>query len=244
MYENCPDKFLEGETVISLGFSCVVKRTLHELLKVSTIQFPFDFIGSPPWAFMPVFKHMVEGHNLPLTIAKKKVMSNEPEFMVWEELYIRILHHLRSGTSDEVNSFKTTFLRCCERLNSVMSTSKRIIAIRLEEWMCERVIDPVLETKYQICESDYLKQLLMYIRKHFPRLEFFIILITSSTTTPTYDRASGLISIPKNKDMNITWEDGDALKRILIMYKGFISTSIGSVSTTTRRIVRIRRTKK
>jgi len=215
------------DLVASLGSTCVASRFADTCLRggAACARMPFDNVATPAWT---VFDLLQDDLVVPTTPAPtfRKLSSHEgwPPNWTWMERYLRVPHHIdrsqESVSAEEASGVVETFARRCARLRAALASAGRVLFVRVEEWSRGRHVHTEHHrARYeQRTELEYLREACVSVRRRLPRLATLTLFFTQTSTSPCFDRASGVLSLPLPPERYVTWESGvqlmeDAVER-------------------------------
>ncbi len=175
--------FHKYDKVISLGSNCFIKKYL-DCKKNPNETFFFDYLGISMWSINELLKYNfkdllnIKDYEL-LQIFNKNSDSKIKESIINKKYFIRFPHDLQSNLNN-FKEFKEKYERRIERLQNYFKNCKKILFIRLEENMTDRIIYPEYEEKYKITELEYINEFSNLIKKLYPNLEITIIYISKN----------------------------------------------------------------
>ena len=202
--------FKKYDKIISLGFNCYIKRFMEEEgIKQETNL--FDYIGTPMWGINEFIENDFSKLTLIDDFEKMKITSKEPEnIFTNKRYYFRFKHDNlipNKGTNKvNINSFsklKSTLERRIQRFNSMLSSPKKILFIRLEQDNTNRIEYEEYKEKDKIPELEYVILFSKIIKNKYPLINFNILFI-SKTNENKYDTENSILII-KNRE-NIVWK--------------------------------------
>jgi len=212
-------------------------------LKISQETNFFDYIGTPMWAinklFENDFKEILNFNNYDVL----RIIKNELFVLTNKTYYVRVLHEfnnksfainnrlganlllnmeqLKKYTMREINKtftkFKDSYERRIIRLKYLLSNEKKVLFIRYEEPLKNRIMYNEYKEYYKKSELEYIKDYYNIIKNQYPNLNFQIIYLSQIHPT-SYLKEFNLIilSFKKEKEpiLNIFNKNKDFLNKI------------------------------
>ena len=186
--------------VISLGFNCFIKKFTNDIGINQETNF-FDYIGTSMWAINKLFENDFTNLFNEEEYENLKILTDNLCVTTNKQYYFRFLHDFKNNTNinlinkkfmvdktieqkiiDDIkiqfNKFKETYERRIIRLKDLLLKEKKILFIRLEETMNNRIIYDEYKSYFEKSELDYILDYSKMIKKNYPNLDFKIIYIS------------------------------------------------------------------
>ena len=125
-------KMFSKYTIISLGYSCCVKKYTEKSLMIKTHTNFFDYIGTSMWSINKLFENNFRDL-FEINDYKHMQITNELSCSTNVKYYLRMLHDLKTLSYKDFESFKYSYSRKISRLYCILQHNKNILFIRIEE---------------------------------------------------------------------------------------------------------------
>ena len=165
--------------ILSLGGNCFIKKYLNYIGVNQETNF-FDYIGSSMWSINELFENdfsnlfnLDEYENFEIK-KNVKLVTNKRYYLIFKHDFSK-----KYSIKSLFLKFTEKYTRRINRLKDLLLNEKKIIFIRLEESLIDRIIYKEYEDKFKKSEFDYLKDFINIIKNKYPNLDFEIIYISS-----------------------------------------------------------------
>lgn len=184
--------------IISLGYNCFIKTYTNNISIKQETNF-FDYIGISMWAINKLFENNFTNLFNEDEYENLKIMTDNLYAITNKQYYLRCIHEFKNNTNinlikfnidktidqkiiDDVklqfNTFKERYERRIIRLKDLLTKEKKILFIRLEEIMKDRIIYDEYKSYFEKSELDYIIDYSKMIQINYPNLDFKIIYIS------------------------------------------------------------------
>jgi hypothetical protein len=197
------DKIIKEYQIVPLGYNCFVKKYLN-YIGISQETQLFDYIGSSMWGINNFiendYKNLFNLNEYELL----QINTNKTEEIVThKKYYFRFLHDLKDvpkknydikyinnkyskniikiqNRNNDIlfNNFQEKYERRIIRFIDLINTKNKIIFIRIEEKINNRIMYDFIKDNYYKDEIEYLKDFTNIIKKINNNMEFYIIFIS------------------------------------------------------------------
>ncbi len=176
--ENFVTKYDE---VISLGNNCYAKMYTERYLHISKETDFFDYIGSPMWSIVELFKNDFTN------LYKKEEYEMLQAWIDASASYVTNTRYNLKFRHDFVDypikettfiHFKNKYERRKIRLMNKIRNLKKILFIRLEEQITNKNILEKFKDNYKDNEYEYIKEFIREIKGINPKLEVTVIYLS------------------------------------------------------------------
>lgn len=178
------------DEVVSIGFNCFPKKYI--LAYIANVENKyFDYVGTPCWAVLELFKNNFSNLDC---IEKIKIKKN---FNVHtnKKYYVRHLHSC-FNEKNNINVMNSIENRA-QRIRDLLKTNKKVLFIRLEESMVDRIIYDEYAEFYKKSEDDYLIEISDWLKNN-TSLDFKIIYLNQYKKY--YDNCHNILYIQDDID--------------------------------------------
>jgi hypothetical protein len=224
--------------IISLGYNCCPKKFTN-YINISQPTNLFDYIATPMWGINELLENDYTGLTDINNYKIIPIMKNDNEILTNLKYYFRFLHDFKnqeitnSDDEDNVleffdkmilvrmqfNEFKNKYERRIVRFKELLKNEEKILFIRYEEPIKNRIIYDEYKIRYQKEELEYIRDFALIIKKQYPDLEFKIIYISYKHDTKKEDN----ITILKMEETLDTADDsGPKFTNLFNKYKDFL----------------------
>lgn len=163
------------DEVISLGFNCFPKRYIERQRIAQTAIKYFDHVGTPCWAILELLKN--DFRNL-CDVKPIKINSNSDN-----KIYTNTQYYVRHPHYNFEDCFKDKTIESiknrAQRFKDLLKTDKKVLFIRLEESMNNRIIYEEYSEFYKKTEGEYLTEISDWLKNN-TKLKFKIIYLNNS----------------------------------------------------------------
>lgn len=185
--------FENNNNFISIGYNCFFKKFLKiKFLNKKETNF-FDNIGISMWGINELLLSDFEDFFNPDNYKQIKIKNNENnEFLSNVKYYVRFPHDLPIAEFDGnfngkyFNNFINMYSRRKNRLYDLLSNCKKVVFLRLEEDVDDRIIYPEYGDKFKTGEFENLLVFTEIIKNKFPNLNFTVIYVSRTIETNIY----------------------------------------------------------
>ena len=195
--------FKKYDEVISLGYNCFAKKYIEENIN-NTAYMYFDYVGSSAWGILEIFKNNFSDLD---QIEKIKIYTNNDKYVNTNMKYY--IRHLHDNLDDPSKRSKTmdSLIKRADRLKELLASKKKIIFIRIEEPMYNRIIYNEFKKYYVHSEEYYLKKISEWLKLN-TQLDFKIIYINNiKNLNSKYDDHNNILYIKDNNIESYDWND-------------------------------------
>ncbi len=201
------------DDVISLGNNCGLKMYFSKYLDISKETDFFDYIGTPIWAIVELLKNDFNNLlNKNEFIYRQNFVDNSGCCMTNARYDLKFRHDFPKLTKEKIseykikdnefNYFKEKIIRRKNRLKSKITNLKKILFIRLEEQLTNKIIPEKFIEKYRETEYDYIKEIIIELKKINPKLEVTVIYLTKKLKN-NYIKEDNIITLECDINMRI-----------------------------------------
>jgi len=227
------DYFSKNYKIISLGYNCTIKRYTIDI-GISQATNLFDYTGISMWAINKLFSNNFSNLlNLNEYCEMKILKGDSKTIKTNKRYYIRFKHDFQKEQDKNVvplkstdtkkillinninknktdierhfSAFKLMSERRILRLKQILNEEKKILFIRLEEPMEDRIIYDEYKDNFKKSELEYIKDYSNIIKLQYPNLDFKIIYISKLNETKII-KEYNLLIINTNIDL-IYWNN-------------------------------------
>lgn len=188
--------FKNNNNFISIGYNCFFKKFLKiKFLNKKETNF-FDNIGISMWGINELLLNDFEDFFNPANYKQIKIKNNENnknnEFLSNVKYYIRFPHDLLISkfngnyNGQYFNNFINMYSRRKTRLYDLLTNCKKVVFLRLEEDIDDRIIYPEYMEKFKTGEFENLLVFTEIIKNKFPNLNFTVIFVSRTVETNIY----------------------------------------------------------
>lgn len=217
--------------IISIGFNCFCNKFLKTKLMFKKETNFFDNIGISMWTINELLTNDFDDFFNPTHYKKIQIRTNENyNFLTNVKYYVRFPHDLET-MGENVNDkcfkdFVDKYSRRKTRLYDLLTNSKKLIFLRLEEDDKERIVYQEYEDKLKKTEFENLLIFTQIIRNKFPNLNFVVIFISKTMETNIYD-SNNLIVLNKGKYELTNWKKTqDEIQNVLLSNYDYVKSFI------------------
>ena len=232
--------------IISLGYNCFIKKFTNDIGINQETNF-FDYIGTSMWAINKLFENNFANLFNEDDYENLKIQTDNLIVITNKHYYFRFLHDFKNNTHIDLIKFninkkidqkiiddvKLQFYKCKEtyerriiRLKDLLIKEKKILFIRLEETMHNRIIYDEYKSYFEKPELDYIIDYSKMIKINYPNLDFKIIYI-SKIHDNKYMMENNLIILNSRDVIIDTWDNClDGLKDLFRINKEFIDSNL------------------
>lgn len=193
------------DEVVSLGFNCFPKRYISTYITKAPHKY-FDYVGSSCWSILELLKNNFENLDCieQMTVLKNKNIHTNTKY------YIRHMHDSFSGNVKE-NTLKSITNRS-DRFKELLQTNKKVVFIRLQESIKNRIIYHEYKTYYEKSEEEYLKEISNWLKLH---TSLFFKIIYLNDEKEYYDDSTNILYV-KDDIEKYDWNNCSDLINIAI----------------------------
>lgn len=169
------------DDIISLGNNCYPKMYLERYLNIKKEYDFFDYIGTPMWSIVKLLKNNFNNLFIKDEFKLIKIWYDSSDCYVANSIYNFKFRHdlIEYPVKDDIyNHFKDKYQRRKNRFISKINNSKKILFVRLEEQLTNKIIPENLKDKYKDNEYDYIKEFISEIKKINPKLDITVIYLS------------------------------------------------------------------
>lgn len=185
--------FKNNNNFISIGYNCFFKKFLKiKFLNKKETNF-FDNIGISMWGINELLLNDFEDFFNPDNYKQIKIKNNgDNEFLSNIKYYVRFPHDLLISkfngnyNGQYFNNFISTYSRRKTRLYDLLTNCKKVVFLRLEEDIDDRIIYPEYGEKFKAGEFENLLVFTEIIKNKFPNLNFTVIFVSRTVETNIY----------------------------------------------------------
>jgi hypothetical protein len=225
------------DTIISLGYNCFPSLYIRKSIGATTPYF-FNSIATPAWAINELLKNNFDGFFNKDNYEKKQLFTEtQAKFLTNVPYYIRLINEPIDNFESFINKYnfnKNNLLNKLDELNK--NPTKKLLFIRYEEPMIgntnilngDRIVDSQYDKYYQFNELYHLNTLSLYIKEHYPQLNFYILFIGNSSNDKNYDinydQTNKIFTFPNREINNRNYKN--TIDEIFIQLNDIITNNI------------------
>jgi hypothetical protein len=230
--------------IISLGFNCFIKIFTNDSGIKQETNF-FDYIGTSMWAINKLFENNFANLFNEDDYENLKIQTDNLIVITNKHYYFRFLHDFKNNTNinlikfnidktidqniiDDVklqfNKFKEAYERRIIRLKDLLIKEKKILFIRLEETMHNRIIYDEYKSYFEKPELDYIIDYSKMIKINYPNLDFKIIYISKIHDNKYMIENNLIILNSKNVAIDDWRKSSNGLKDLFRINKEFLDS--------------------
>jgi hypothetical protein len=211
---------------ISLGFTCHVKVLIEQICETQNLSYPrlpFDWIGTPMSSVyemtMSNFDTMVDSEKL---VVRKRFSDKTVEYLThvdYNFVFVHDFKNIHSIPKETFDKVSSDYIRRVARWNTVLSSGRKMLFLRLEQDGENRIVYPGCERADD--EYTYLQKFADHMKT---RKLKFIIIFFSQKMEKGFDSEHNIITIHYNKARPDIVVSGDHLGLILSSHRPFIES--------------------
>jgi hypothetical protein len=230
------------DKTVSLGYNCFIKKFLDS--KISQETNFFDWIGTSMWSINLLieddFKDIFQLRDL--IYIQTVTSGNIQHAVTHKKYYLRFPHDLQKDDVENIGAYfrrpmwqtrtrlqnilkiKDSYVRRATRFNQFLKTQQKILFIRFEEKLQDRIIHKTYEKYFLHTELEHVIFFSKLIKRKYQQLQFEIIFI-SGTNENNYDSDNNILILKDT--IGITWDKcADELRVLFDDNMDFILASI------------------
>jgi hypothetical protein len=230
---NIFDKYI----LLSLGSNCNVKKYIDTIKPNNPTQF-FDYIGTSMWAINELIENDFTDIFNKDDFENMRTSTKYGDIVTNKKYYLRFLHDLKNIDHDKTkvytinnkihvckaNNFaecKDKYDRRRQRFIDILTSSNKILFIRLEEDNRDRIIYDIYKDKLQKSELEYTFDLSNTLKRKYSGLDFMILVISFNHDTTYYQEHN--VIVLKMIDIIDEYETADSkIEKLIIFNKAFL----------------------
>ena len=233
---NIFDKYI----LLSLGSNCNVKKYIDTIKPNNPTQF-FDYIGTSMWAINELIENDFTDIFNKDDFENMRTNTKYGNIVTNKKYYLRFLHDLKNIDHDKTkvytinnnihvckaNNFaecKDKYDRRRQRFIDILTSSNKILFIRLEEDNRDRIIYDIYKDKLQKSELEYTFDLSNTLKRKYTSLDFMILVISFNHDTTYYQEHN--VIVLKMIDIIDEYETADSKIEKLIIFNKELLLSI------------------
>jgi hypothetical protein len=220
--------YFSNYKIISLGYNCFIKKYMIDI-GISQETNLFDYIGTSMWTINKLFENDFKDLFNLEEYEKIKILVNDSTYnnvVVNKRYYIRFMHDFKNPSLPSINSkfsvlknfnydimddvkikfksFKETYERRINRLKKLLIDEKKILFIRFEEPMNNRIIYDEYKKNFERSELNNIIDYSTMLKINYKKLEFKIIYL-SNTHETKYLKENNIIILNIGKEIIDSW---------------------------------------
>lgn len=181
------------DKVLSLGSNCFIKKYIDSLGVKQETHF-CDYIGTSIWGLYELFNNEFNDVFQPTDYVVMRILTDGDQYIVTNKKYYLIFKHMFTQNHqisnfkilrNEFFGFKETYSRRIKRLTTLLTESKNILWLRLEE-SDERIKHDIYAKKYEESELSQLIQFSQLLKIRYPNCLFTYIFIFTDIDKSMY----------------------------------------------------------